>query len=114
MAQAVQDKIRTLRDSEAKFHAIADYSHDLEIWINMQGKTLWVNPAVRWMAGYTPEDCFAMDGFPAKIVADEHVSQARMHMRLSVLKRTAGQDYLAHVQSLAQRIAPYGFTFKLE
>ncbi len=31
MAEAVQDKVRALREGEAKFHAIADYSHDLEI-----------------------------------------------------------------------------------
>src|SRR5688500_17753529 len=33
MAQALQSRVRALAENEAKFHAIADYSYDVELWI---------------------------------------------------------------------------------
>ena len=45
MAQSIADRIRELRASEAKFHAIADYSYGCELWLSPHGKLLWINYA---------------------------------------------------------------------
>ena len=36
---------------EEKFRAIADYSHDLELWIAEDREILWINPAVQRLIG---------------------------------------------------------------
>ena len=41
------------KESEEKFRAIADYSHDLELWITPDKEILWINPAVQRLIGDT-------------------------------------------------------------
>lgn len=45
-----------LRASEEKFRTIADYTLDWETWFGMDGKVLWVNPAMERISGYTIEE----------------------------------------------------------
>ena len=71
MAQALRTRLAALQESEGKFHAIADYSYDTELWINPRGKVIWVNPRAYDMFGYTPEECLEMDNFPVQFVEPE-------------------------------------------
>jgi PAS domain S-box-containing protein len=71
MSQAVQSRIEALSDSESRFHAIADYTHDWENWTAPDGRLLWVNPSVERLTGYRPEECLAMADFPLPLVVDE-------------------------------------------
>ena len=50
-----------LRSSEERFRAIADYTVDLELWFDHDGKILWVSPSVERMTGYAPA---AVRGLP--------------------------------------------------
>ena len=71
MADAVQNQVKALREGEAKFRAIADYSHDWELWVDPSGKVIWVNPSVQRLTGYLPQECLEMKDFPAGIIDPE-------------------------------------------
>ncbi len=58
------------RQSAERFRAIADYTYDWENWIGVDGKLLWVNPAVERITGYSVDECVAMPDFPIPIVAE--------------------------------------------
>ncbi len=71
MSQAVRQRVEALAESEAKFHAIADYTYDWENWVDPGGKLIWVNSSVERLSGYTPEECLAMADFPAALIVEE-------------------------------------------
>ena len=58
------------RQSAERFRAIADYTYDWENWIGVDGKLLWVNPAVERITGYSVDECMAMLDFPTPIIAE--------------------------------------------
>ncbi len=45
-----------LRESNERFHAIADYSYDWESWVGPDGKAVWTSPSVFRLTGYTREE----------------------------------------------------------
>jgi PAS domain S-box-containing protein len=58
------------RQSAERFRAIADYTYDWEYWIGVDGKLLWLNPAVERITGYSVDECMGMSDFPIPIVAE--------------------------------------------
>lgn len=92
MADALRSRVEALAESEAKFHAIADYSYDCELWIGTGGRLIWINPRVFDMFGYTPEECLGMDNFPASFVEPEDVARTIKQIRLA-LRGNTGQDF---------------------
>lgn len=58
--------------SERRFRAIADYTYHWENWFDVDGKLLWVNPAVERVTGYSPDECLAMERFPGPIIHEDH------------------------------------------
>ena len=92
MADALRDRMEALAQNEARFHAIADYSYDVELWIGTEGRLIWINPRVHEMFGYTPEECLAMDNFPAALVDPEDVVRTIRQIR-QALRGNAGQDF---------------------
>ena len=58
------------RQSAERFRAVADYTYDWENWFGVDGKLLWVNPAVERITGYSVDDCMGMPDFPLSLVAD--------------------------------------------
>ncbi len=71
MQQQARASLEAVRESEGRFHAIADYTHDWENWVSPDGTLLWVNPSVERITGYTPAECLAMENFPLPLVAPE-------------------------------------------
>ena len=94
MARAVEDRLAQMRASEAKFHAIADYSTDCELWLSPTGRLLWINPRVLSLTGYTVEECLdMMAGFPLAIVSAAGRHRAAARARPGVLGRVRlGRD----------------------
>ena len=92
MAESVRFNVERARENEARFHAIADYTHDLEFWLSPEGKLLWVNPSVERMLGYSVGECMAMLAFPADIIHPEDRAAADFQLRQS-LRGTSGQGY---------------------
>ncbi len=92
MTDALRARLAALAESEAKFHAIADYSYDTELWIGTKGKLIWINPRAHDMLGYTPEECLAMESFPVQIVEAEDAPRTVKQIRRA-LRGGTGQDY---------------------
>lgn len=72
------------RESAERFRAIADYTYDWENWIGVDGKLLWVNPAVERITGYSVGECMAMPDFPVPIVAQADREALARQMREAV------------------------------
>lgn len=92
MAEALAGRIEALAESQAKFTAIADYSYDCELWISPEGKLIWINPRVQDMFGYTPEECVAMDSFPAPFITEGDAGRTMRQIR-KALRGNTGQDF---------------------
>ncbi|MDR0665241.1 MAG: EAL domain-containing protein [Helicobacteraceae bacterium] len=67
MVDKVQSYIRSLRNNEQRFRAIADYTYAWENWFGVDGQLEWVNPAVERITGYTPNECMQMRDFPLSL-----------------------------------------------
>jgi PAS domain S-box-containing protein len=68
---ALKQAEEALRMSEENFHAIADYTVDVERWFGPDGKLLWVNPSVERLMGYSPEEVLALPDYFATLIAEE-------------------------------------------
>ena len=93
MAEAVADRVSDLRDSEAKFHAIADYSYGCELWMAPNGRLLWINPRVESITGYSVEECHSMPDFPVPLVAPLDWKKVREAIA-GALHGTTGDDFV--------------------
>lgn len=92
MAAALEARLNELRESTHRFHAIADYTHDLEIWLAPDGSLVWVNPSVRRLLGCNVEEALATPGFPLPFVLEDDRAMARDEMH-NALKGTTGTDF---------------------
>jgi diguanylate cyclase (GGDEF)-like protein/PAS domain S-box-containing protein len=97
MAEAVRFNIERARENEARFHAIADYTHDLEFWLSPEGRLLWVNPSVERMLGYSVDECMGQLNFPLDVVHpdDRAATEFQLHQ---ALRGTSGQGYTMRVR----------------
>ncbi len=96
MAESVRFNIDRARENEARFHAIADYTHDLEFWLSPDGKPLWVNPSVERMIGHSVDECMRQMNFPMDIIHPEDRIAAEIQLR-QALRGTSGQGYALRV-----------------
>jgi len=92
MSGQLQARLAQLQDSEQRFFAIAHYTYDLELWIEPSGRTIWVNPSVERMTGYTPEECMDMADFPICLVAEQDRAAAEKRFA-EALRGSAGEGY---------------------
>jgi diguanylate cyclase (GGDEF)-like protein/PAS domain S-box-containing protein len=92
MAQSVRYSVERARENEARFHAIADYTYDIELWLSPEGKLLWVNPSVQRILGYTVGECMGNMDFPVDVVYPADRSAVERQLR-QALRGTSGQGY---------------------
>lgn len=93
MSEAVRSRIGELSASEARFHAIADYTYGWEHWVGPDGRLIWVNPSVERFTGYTPEECLAMPDYPLPLVADRDIDRVRAEFRKAQSRTSTGKDF---------------------
>ncbi|MBC2729656.1 MAG: EAL domain-containing protein [Thiobacillus sp.] len=96
MAESVRFNVDRARENEARFHAIADYTHDLEFWLSPDGKLLWVNPSVERMIGHSVGECMGQMNFPTDIIHPDDRTAAEFQLR-QALRGTSGQGYALRV-----------------
>ncbi len=97
MAAAVRARMEDLSASEARFHAIADYTYGWESWFSPDGKLVWVNPSVARVTGYTPEECLAMPGFPLPLLTGEDKDMAAQQFT-GGLRGSMGNEFEFNLQ----------------
>ena len=66
-----QETLLRLKDSERRFRAIADHTYNWENWVGPDKKTIWTNPAVFRLTGYTREEYLAMPDVPLHLIDEE-------------------------------------------
>ncbi len=93
MAEAVRFNIELARENEARFHAIADYTHDLEFWLAPDGRLLWINPSVERMLGYSVGECVDTLNFPLGAVHADDRTTVEFQLQ-QALRGTSGQGYV--------------------
>jgi diguanylate cyclase (GGDEF)-like protein/PAS domain S-box-containing protein len=92
MSHQLKARLSELRDSEQRFFAIANYTYDLELWIEPTGRAIWVNPSVTRMTGYDPDECLTLPGFPLCLIEEVDRIQAAKHFQLA-LRGATGEGY---------------------
>ena len=84
MSNQLVSRLAELRESEQRLFAISHYTYDMEIWIDRDGHVVWLNPSVRRMVGYSPEECLAMADFPLALIHEEDKAEAEWRLHESI------------------------------
>ncbi|MDK2122502.1 EAL domain-containing protein [Parachitinimonas caeni] len=92
MAASMQERLEALRRSEEKFHAIADYTYGVELWLSPEGQLVWINASLSRLTGYSDEECHQMRDFPVPLaVLEDRVALSETIK--DALSGTSGQDF---------------------
>lgn len=78
-----------LEQGEEWFRAIADYTCDLESWHGVNGKLLWVNPAVERLTGYSVGECMNMPDYPLPLVHEDDRDDIAKALKQAVKEKTS-------------------------
>ncbi len=81
-----------LRQSEERFHAIANYTYGAEIWVGIEGKAMWVSPGILRLTGYTDNECLAMADCPLPMVDEADRERMAALFAQAVDNRTSGSN----------------------
>lgn len=92
MSKQLLARLSELQASEQRFYAIANYTYDLELWIDQAAQIIWVNPSVQRMTGYSPEECMDMPSFPICLVAEPDRAMAGGRFA-EALRGSTGEGY---------------------
>ncbi|MCL2075088.1 MAG: EAL domain-containing protein [Betaproteobacteria bacterium] len=103
MMDTLRTRMSELEESEWRFRTIADYTHSWESWFGSKGELKWVNPAVRRLTGYTPEECMLMQDYPITMVHEGDRDLVR-HMMQQAKDGHSGQELEFRVQRRNNRI----------
>ncbi|HAR95047.1 MAG TPA: hypothetical protein DCR97_03645, partial [Deltaproteobacteria bacterium] len=71
-------------ERENRFRAIADYAYGWEDWFDVNGKLVWVSPAVLRITGYTAAECMAMIDYPLPLTDQEDRDRAAAYLAEAV------------------------------
>ncbi len=81
-----------LRESEARFRAIADYSYDWENWVSPTGELIWTNSAVERITGYTRQEYLELRSRLKRVIYDEDWEQASASFESALAYRLSDND----------------------
>ncbi len=71
MVQALEERVTALRKSEARFHAIADFTFGVEAWFSPQGRLIWVNRSIERVTGHSPLDCLLSEDLAGMLIHEK-------------------------------------------
>ena len=86
------ERMEALRQSEARFHAIADYTYSWETWTNAEGQLIWTNASVERVTGYTAIECLQAPDFPDFLIHPEDRVGVRERLVVGI-RGERGQDF---------------------
>ena len=92
MSQALDERVEALKKSEARFHAIADYTYGVEGWFNPQGRLIWINRSVERVTGYAPLECLLSGNLVDMLVFEKDRKQA-LEVALKALRGNTGDNF---------------------
>jgi diguanylate cyclase len=71
MVQALDERVTALRKSEARFHAIADFTFGVEAWFSPHGRLIWVNRSIERVTGHSPLDCLLSEDLAGMLIHEK-------------------------------------------
>ena len=92
MAQALDERVEALKKSEARFHAIADYTYGVEAWFNPRGRLIWINRSVERITGYAPLECLLSNSLVDMLVFEKDRKLA-LEVALKALRGSSGDNF---------------------
>lgn len=81
-----------MKETSKKFKAIADYTIDWESWLDVDGKLLWVNPAVKRLTGYSQQECLDMEDYPFSLIVKDHRNTVKNLLKAGIEGKIMGND----------------------
>lgn len=93
MAGALGERLDALQDSQARFHAIADYTYGVEAWFSADGRLIWINRAVERVTGFTPDECLRAGDLIELVVHEKDRAFAGDQTRRALEERTAAANF---------------------
>ena len=81
-----------LKEIEARFRIIADYTYDWESWVGLDGNLVWINPAVEKITGYSCEEYLNMPDRLKKIILDDDRERIVSHFENGLKLRLSDND----------------------
>ncbi len=92
MAENLDERVDALQKSEARFHAIADYTFAAEAWFSPKGRLIWVNRSIERVTGYTPEECLQANNLVDLLVYERDRRYALDHA-LRAIEGSQGRNF---------------------
>lgn len=93
MIRSIKLRVQALSQSEEKFHILADYSYSAELWLNPEGRLVWVNASITRLTGYSVNECMLLQDFPLTLATPEERSQFTDTIKNALDNRTTVQDF---------------------
>jgi diguanylate cyclase (GGDEF)-like protein/PAS domain S-box-containing protein len=88
MSNVVRQRVAELEKSREEFHAIADYTYDVECWVSPEGKLLWINSSVQRLTGYTAAECTGAAQFPWFPIFGEDLVRVHVEYQRALKQQT--------------------------
>lgn len=96
-AQILHGRIDSLQESEARFHAIADYTFGAELWFGPKGQLIWVNRSIERVTGFSPLEC-ALAGNLIETLVYQKDRKFAKEAATAALEGTAGSNLELRLQ----------------
>ncbi|KAF0814548.1 Cyclic di-GMP phosphodiesterase PdeB [Andreprevotia sp. IGB-42] len=93
MGRNIRTQIDVLVQNERKFHAIADHTPSAELWLNPEGRLVWVNATVNRLTGYSANACMLLGDFPLSLALPEERARLADTLTKALAERTEIQDF---------------------
>ncbi|UXY15140.1 EAL domain-containing protein [Chitiniphilus purpureus] len=93
MSHSIRERMVALRHNEEKFHAIADYTYSTELWLDPEGKLVWVNASVTRLAGYSVNECLRLGDFPLSLASPDERMRLMEALDRALIERSSVQDF---------------------
>lgn len=93
MVRSIKERVQALSRSEEKFHIIADYSYGAELWLNPEGRLVWVNASITRLTGYSVNECMLLTDFPLVLAMAEDRDRLAEAIETALTHRTSTQDF---------------------
>ncbi len=93
MARTIKERVTALSQSEERFHIIADYTYSAELWLNPEGKLVWINTSIARLTGYAVNECMLLVDFPLVLATAEDRGRLADTLEYALQNRTTMQDF---------------------
>lgn len=92
-ARAIKARVDSFAQSEERFHIIADYTCSVELWLNPEGRLIWINSAIEHLTGYAVNECMLLPDFPLTLASPEERGRLEDALDHALRNHTASQDF---------------------